>query len=167
MRHFSARLGLLPKILTLFILAAVVSIAILALSRGFMLEGVLILGVFLILMCTGLLSVRGYAVGQGQLIVKRPLWSTRIALSGLSEVSLMPGLGISLFSTRGFFGMIGYAYRKGVGVYRMYATNPSKGVLLRFSSRRPVVVSPESPEDFLDAVLAEMKSAGAIPRGVR
>jgi hypothetical protein len=39
----------------------------------------------------------------------------------------------------------------------MYVTDPSKAVLLRFSSRKPVVVSPESPEDFLDAVLAEAK----------
>lgn len=162
MRHFGARLSPLPKVITLLTLTVFASIALVTLSRAPRHEGVLVLGVLAMMVLPGwLLSVRGYAVGQGQLIVKRPLWSTRIDLSGLSEASLMPELGkqfsISLFSTRGFFGMIGYAYKKGLGVYLMYATNLSKAVLLRFSSRKPVVVSPESPEDFLDAVLAEVK----------
>lgn len=162
MKHFGARPSPLLKILTVLTIAAVVGIALFTLSRGLTYRGVLVLGVLAMLLLPGLLSVRGYAVDEGQLIVKRPLWNTRIGLSGLSEASLMPERGkqfsLSLFSTRGVFGMIGYAYKKGLGAFLMYVTDPSKAVLLRYSSRRPIVVSPESPEDFLDAVLAEAKS---------
>jgi hypothetical protein len=129
-----------------------------------MVESMLSLGILAAMLLTGLFSVRGYGVGQGHMIIKRPLWNTRIDLADLAEASLMPDLAtqfsISLFSTRGFFGMIGFAHKKGLGVFRMYITDPSKAVLLRFSSKKPIVISPESPEDVLDAVLSADKEKG-------
>jgi hypothetical protein len=162
----AARLSTLSKWITGVILAIAAAIVILALSLGRMLESTLGFGILAAMLLTGLFSVRGYAVGSDHLIIKRPLWNTRIGLSDLVEASLMPELAtqfsISLFSTRGFFGMIGFAHKKDLGVFRMYITDPSKAVLLRFSSKKPIVISPESPEDFLDALISEGKSESRV-----
>jgi hypothetical protein len=155
MRNFQARLSPFLKGYTLVLTAAVVAAAAYLASQGQVVTAVLVLGGLLFL---SLFSVRGYAVGNGRLLIKRAAWVTTVELSGLREASPAPGLvsrSVSLWSTRGLFGVIGYAYRKGLGVYRAYVTDPRTAVVLQFQSGKKVVVSPDSPGDFLSAIAAE------------
>jgi hypothetical protein len=118
----------------------------------------LLLGLFLL---TGLFSVRGYEVQPGRLLIRRPFWTTVVDLSDLIEASTEPDLirsSWSLWSTRGYFGFIGYGNNGDIGTYRAYVTNSGKAVLLRFLSGKQIVVSPESPEEFIVAVLPSLGS---------
>jgi hypothetical protein len=155
------------RVITALVFVWITAVAVAALSSGFMLEGLVVVGILAVVLLTGLLAVRGYALGAGYLIVRHPLWSTRINLSDLEGASPMPELAeefsVSLFSTRGTFGQIGYGHKNGLGVFLMYVTDPSAAVVLRFSARKPIIVSPASPDGFLDAISGEVRSGKKPP----
>jgi hypothetical protein len=142
------------------VFAGLVGVAVFNLFRGNLSVALSLLAVACGLSLVGFLSVRGYDVDQGRLIIERLGWRTVIDLSDLTEAEEVPKLvrsSISLWSTRGLFGFIGYGYTTRFGTYRAYVTNPGTAVLLRFLSGRIIVVSPESPNEFVTAVAGESK----------
>lgn len=106
------------------------------------------------LLGSALFVVRGYEVSSGQLLVRRLLWSTGVPLSGLREAQAdpkaMPG-SVRLFGNGGLFVFAGLFWNRKLGTYRAFATDPGNAVVLRLE-RRAVVVTPDHPGPFLDAV---------------
>lgn len=160
MNHFSTRLSPLIKGYNLLVFGVLAALGLFNLARGNLSAAIPLLSIFLALFLVGFLAVRGYDVGDGQLVIHRPAWDTFIDLGDLNEARTAPKLvwsSFSLWSTRGLFGFIGYGYASEIGSYRAYITDPSKAVMLRFSSGKVVVVSPESPTEFIASVTAQSK----------
>src|SRR5262245_60238263 len=152
MPHFSARLGRWQLRYTVILLAAVGGIAVITLASGRPDISKWLAIVLGFLLLVGLFSVRGYDLDAGRLVIRRPAWRTKVDLFDLEAASTEPKLvnaSISLWSTRGLYGCIGYWLNEDMGVYHAYVTDPATAVLLQFRSGRKIVVSPESPEDFI------------------
>lgn len=98
--------------------------------------------------------VRGYALNQHTLFVRRLGWSSEINLSNLlsatPDADAMSG-SIRLAGNGGLFGFTGSFRNKKLGNYRVFATDPKRSVILRFADRT-VVVTPENPAEFADAI---------------
>jgi Bacterial PH domain len=73
--------------------------------------------------------------------------------SGLESARIEPNAmrsSIRTFGNGGFFSFSGFYWNKALGVYRAFVTDPRRAVVLRYSSKRTVVLSPVSPQDFID-----------------
>ena len=109
--------------------------------------------VFLVIGCL-LLGVNGYTVRDGRLLVHRLGWATKFDLSGLSGLEINPHAmmgSIRLFGNGGIFCFVGWYRASVIGRYRAYVTDPAKSVVLEFGNRK-IVVSPDDPEAFVDAL---------------
>lgn len=102
-----------------------------------------------------LFMVRSYRLEKKTLFIRRFLWESKVDLSELTEAEVLPpgssGAQIRLFGNGGLFSFSGWYWSSKLGVYRMWVTDPKRQVLLRFQSRK-VVVSPDSPEEFVRSV---------------
>jgi hypothetical protein len=110
---------------------------------------------FVVVLSAGLLSVvRGYAVTDREVVVRRLFWCTRLPLAGLLEVQADPALtrgSLRLFGNGGFLSTTGIFWNRRLGRYRMLANDLSRAVLLRYADHR-VVVAPAHPERFAQEV---------------
>jgi len=100
--------------------------------------------------------IRGYELTKESLFILRLGYRTRIPLEGLLSVESDPDALSRISCTCGLSGTFSYAgtYRSdAIGAYRLFATDPGRPVVLRFSGRA-VVVTPESPEAFAAALKA-------------
>lgn len=114
-----------------------------------------------ILIVAALFAVRGYSVLDGQLLVHRLGWATKFDLSTLSSVESSPGatLGsVRALGIGGLFGFVGRYRNEVLGLYRAYATHDLNTVVLDFGGDK-VVVTPDDPEQFVEAVRAQVSSA--------
>jgi hypothetical protein len=103
-----------------------------------------------------LYTVRGYSVSENTLLVQRLLWSTRLSLAGLQSVEFRPDAvrgSVRTFGNGGFFSFTGCYRNKSLGSYRAFVTDPKRIVALRFP-KQAVVLSPDSPEDFVRVLSA-------------
>lgn len=101
-----------------------------------------------------LFIVSGYEIGPGELFVRRPLWSTRISLSGISRAAHDPAAmkrSLRIFGNGGLFAITGLYQNRTLGRYRAFATDPRKAVVLSLPGRT-VVVTPADPGGFLQAL---------------
>jgi hypothetical protein len=57
----------------------------------------------------------------------------------------------------GFYSITGFYWSKLLGLYRAFVTDMSRTVVLRYT-RRTVVVSPASPEEFVHEVVATQQA---------
>ena len=106
------------------------------------------------------LSVRGYAVRDGQVLVHRLGWTTGFDLADLRSVEVAPGImrgSLMTFGNGGLFGFVGHFRNDDLGAYRAYATKKENAVVLRLDGG-PVVVTPDEPAAFVDAVEAERET---------
>ena len=164
--HFGAPWSRLVKTVTSIVVAAV---AVLSLLPYVAPTNAATRWAHLILLATLLvslfLSVSGYSIRQGQLLVHRVGWATRFDLAKLSACEVNPHAmmgSIRLFGNGGLFCFIGW-FRNGVlGNYRAYVTDPARSVVLRFGPRT-IVISPDAPEAFALAVQDATKGDGAEP----
>ncbi|MFC6632120.1 PH domain-containing protein [Microbulbifer taiwanensis] len=107
-----------------------------------------------ILIVSALFAIRGYRIEGDNLLILRPGWKTRFALGELIEVKSDPEAmrgSIRLFGNGGLFGYIGLYRNSGLGRYRVFATDMSKAVVLRFPERT-LVVTPDRPQQFVQAL---------------
>lgn len=157
MRYFEARLSRFSLIYTGALLALMAGTIGFLLYQRFEREVFGVLIALAVILSVGLFSVRGYEIEARTLRIKRPLWTTEVDLGPLTSVEPAPFLAksvsISLWSTRGFFGLVGFFYKRGIGVYHAYVTDLRNAVLLRFQTGMPIVVSPDAPPKFVEAVL--------------
>jgi hypothetical protein len=98
----------------------------------------------------GLFMVTGYEVAGGDLLVQRPLWSTRIPLAGLTVVRHEPTLcrgSLRIFGNGGMYSFTGLYRNRALGRFRLLGTDLKRAVVLALD-RRVVVVTPAEPEAF-------------------
>ncbi|MCB1008808.1 MAG: hypothetical protein KDB94_07920 [Acidobacteria bacterium] len=104
-----------------------------------------------ILVGSALFTVRGYELAPRRLRVRRLLWSTEVPLEGLRRAWASPEAmsgSWRLFGNGGLFSITGLFRNARLGTYRAYAMDRRRAVVLELP-RRPVVVTPDSPEAFL------------------
>jgi hypothetical protein len=107
--------------------------------------------------------VRGYALTERELLVRRLGWQTALPLAGLAAVTGEPeGLrgSLRLFGNGGLFGISGWFWNRRFGRFRAYATDPQRVVLLRYRDGRKMVVTPHDVQHFIVRVrtLAQLAS---------
>jgi hypothetical protein len=95
-------------------------------------------------------TIRGYTITPDAILVHRLVWDTRLPLAGLQSARFerSPGWWGIRIGNGGFFSLTGYRYVPGVGFYRVFATDHTRRVVLRYPNRT-VVVTPSAPEDFI------------------
>jgi hypothetical protein len=109
----------------------------------------------LILAATAPFVIRGYAVEEGLLRIRRLWWDTRIPLSGLRAAAPLPNImrrSLRLCGNGGLYSFTGWYRNKALGNYRAYVTDLHRTVVLRFDNRT-IVVSPDHPAQFAAALL--------------
>jgi hypothetical protein len=99
-------------------------------------------------------TIRGYTITPEAILVHRLLWETALPRAGMESARVEPEAmfwSLRTFGNGGVFSFTGFYYNKRLGSYRAYVTDPRRAVVLRFARRR-IVVSPDSPEDFVRAL---------------
>ncbi|HNX04541.1 MAG TPA: PH domain-containing protein [Opitutales bacterium] len=151
--QFSAPLGRFVKIVTLVTTVIVLAV-------GFFPYWLLTALLYLVFLACLFTSVQGYEVRPGELVIQRLAWKTRIPLAGLKATRAAPGLmkgAIRLFGSGGLFAFTGWFRSRDLGSFRAWATDLDRTVLLDLGTRK-IVVSPDSPEQFVEAVNEAMKT---------
>ncbi|HSP13389.1 MAG TPA: PH domain-containing protein [Thermoanaerobaculia bacterium] len=103
-----------------------------------------------------LFVVAGYEVGQGELIVRRLLWATRVDIRGLSRVAHDPEAlrgSWRVFGNGGLFSFSGLFYNRELGRYRLFGTNLRHAVVI-VTTRSTFVITPDDPKAFVQNVAA-------------
>jgi hypothetical protein len=107
--------------------------------------------------------VRSYAIADDAILVRRLFWDTRLELAGLKTAEVVPNAmrgSIRTCGNGGGFSITGWYWSRRLGAYRAYVTDLNRTVVLVFSKRK-VVISPEDPEDFVEALNERLEAAGA------
>jgi len=112
------------------------------------------------------LAPRGYTIEGGELTVDRPLLPVRIPLATIREARLVDrkqaGAFVKVAGAAGLFGHYGRFYSRALGSFRLYATRRDHLVVIDTDSGR-FVVTPATPDRFLEALGRAAPPAGAAP----
>jgi hypothetical protein len=114
----------------------------------------------LTLLASAAFVVRGYVVTDDSIIIKRLGWENRLDLSKLKSATVDPDAlrgSWRLFGNGGFFSFSGWFRNKQLGVYRAFATDSSRTVVLRFF-KGTVVVTPDDPQKFVAQINASLQT---------
>jgi hypothetical protein len=105
--------------------------------------------------------VSGYTLTATQLEVERPLWNTVFPLARLLSVAgdheVFKG-SVRVFGNGGIFSFTGLFWKRGLGFYRAFATDPGRAVVLKFR-KRIIVVTPDDPQHFIVRLRTHLASA--------
>jgi len=104
-----------------------------------------------------LFTVRRYELTDGWLNVRRLLWMTRIPLRTLTDAEWRRGPFGWAWRTcgnGGLYSFTGWYFQKSLGSFRALATRTTDAVILKFSDRNPIVVTPDDPGGFVEAIKA-------------
>lgn len=96
--------------------------------------------------------IRGYAITEDAILIRRLFWTTRLLRDGLKSAEVVPkamSKSLRTCGNGGGFSFTGWYWSKSLGVYRAFVTDLNRTVVLRFD-KRTVVVSPDEPEDFVN-----------------
>jgi len=149
MKHYQARWGTELVVLSTLLTALCLGLAFVEFRRSGASAWVGWLLLALVAGCA-LFSIRGYTITPAAILIHRLFWNTRVPRSDLQSARREPQFpwqGIRI-GNGGFFSFTGWRYSPGLGVYRVFATNSSDRVVLRYPNHT-VVVSPSAPEDFV------------------
>jgi hypothetical protein len=105
----------------------------------------------LVLVCLPFV-IRGYAIAEDAILVKRLFWTTRLARADLESAEVVPNAlrkSLRTCGNGGAFSFTGWYWSKSLGHYRAFVTDLKRTVVLRFKNRT-VVMSPATPEDFVN-----------------
>jgi Bacterial PH domain len=111
----------------------------------------------MILLVTYLVSTREYAMGEGKLVVRKVMGSKSFELRGASvgpDALAFKGM-TRVFGNGGFFAFDGLFYSSRLGFVRSYARNREHGVVVVLAGGRKLVLSPDDPNAFVTAALAQ------------
>ena len=151
MKHYQA-----PWSTSLVVVTSAVTVLLLGITfmMAFCGRGIISWGGLLplaIVVCSVPFTIRGYTVTPDAILVHRLFWTTRLPLSGLESAKFEPEAmrrSIRTFGNGGLFSITGFFYNKALGAYRAFVTDQHQTVVLHYS-RRTVVISPSSPEEFV------------------
>jgi hypothetical protein len=158
--HYAAPWSTKLKV-TSAVFAAVLLVAAYA-TRGW--ASLVIVAIFLV---AATFAIRGYSVRQGKLLIHRLGWATTYELAKLLSAEVSPGATIGSVRTMGIgglFGSIGHFHNAVLGSYKAYATNERNTVVLDFAGEK-IVVTPDDPQQFVDAVEAAQAQLQASMAG--
>jgi hypothetical protein len=111
----------------------------------------------LILAIAFVVSTKSYEIGDGKLVIHQQVGSKTYELRGASVVQdaqAFRGL-VRIFGNGGFFAFDGLYYSSRLGLVRSYARNRSHGVVVHLAGGRKLVLSPDQPEAFVAAAVAQ------------
>ena len=98
----------------------------------------------------------GFAVTNNAILILRPLGSRRIQLDKLQEIRVPatqpPGATIGLMRVQGLYGTFGSFWNKHWGKFYVYVTNQANAVELRLTNGSRIIISPDDPQAFVQAV---------------
>jgi hypothetical protein len=98
----------------------------------------------------------GFVVANDAIIILRPLGSRRIQLETLQEIRVPamhpPGMTIGLMRVQGLYGTFGSFWNKHWGKFRVYVTNQANTVELGLTNGSRIIISPDDPQAFVQAV---------------
>lgn len=100
--------------------------------------------------------IRGYAITDDAILIRRLFWTTRLDRSGLKSAEAVPkamAKSLRTCGNGGGFSFTGWYWNKALGFYRAYVTDLNRTVVLRFVTRT-VVISPDDPEGFANELNA-------------
>ncbi len=151
---------------TLVLTSVVVAAGIAATYSAGPVESALVWGVGLlaagILWAAWGLAPRGFVLEGSTLRVERPLRPLSIRLAEIREAAILPDGALRgmlrVGGSGGLFGLYGWFWSRTLGGFRMYASRSTGLVRLETRSGR-IVLSPEPPERFLEALLGRAPSA--------
>ena len=100
------------------------------------------------------LTVRHYELASGELRIRRLWWDTRWPLGGRVVASVRPDVmarSWRIWGNGGLFAISGHFSNATLGRYRAFVTDYKRTVVLD-TPRGIVVVSPDRPQAFVDAI---------------
>ncbi len=98
-----------------------------------------------------LFAIRGYSISSDAILIHRLFWTTRLPRKDLQSADFVPRAmrkSLRTCGNGGFFSFTGFYWSKSLGAYRAYVTDLQRTVVLHYN-KRTVIVSPDSPEDFI------------------
>jgi hypothetical protein len=101
-----------------------------------------------------LFAVRGYVLTDRELLIQRLGWVNRWPLARLQSVTVDPQAmrgSLRLWGNGGLFAFCGWFRNRKLGIYRAFATDPQRSVVLRFGPRT-IVITPDNPTEFVHAI---------------
>jgi hypothetical protein len=96
-------------------------------------------------------SIRGYVLTEDEIQIKRLGWMTHLPVKTLNAVEGKADAmsdSIRVFGNAGFFAFTGLYWNRMLRFYRVYATDPSRAVILRYANKT-VVITPHDPQAFI------------------
>jgi hypothetical protein len=109
--------------------------------------------------------VLGYCLTENEIQVKRLGWVTTLPLATLKSiegnVDAMHG-SLRLFGNGGLFSISGFFWNRQLKLYRAYATDPARAVVLRYP-KRIVVITPHDPQHFIMRARTLIRAIEATP----
>jgi hypothetical protein len=98
----------------------------------------------------------GFVVTNDAIIILRPLGSRRIQLDKLREIRVPathpPGRTIGLIQVQGLYGTFGSFWNRHWGKFFVYVTNQVNTVELGLTNGSRIIISPDDPQAFVQAV---------------
>jgi hypothetical protein len=105
--------------------------------------------------------VLGYRLTEHEIQVRRLGWITTLPLATLRSVEgnadAMQG-SLRLFGNGGLFSYTGLFWNRKLRLYRVFATDPARSVVLRYP-KRTIVITPHDPQQFIVRARALLKTA--------
>ena len=96
---------------------------------------------------------RRFEIGEGGLGIVWPIRRREYALHEITSVRRIEagevGLAIRLFGAGGLWGLFGLCWSKKLGKFDAFITGREGMVLVSFRSRRPLLITPQDPDEFV------------------
>lgn len=118
----------------------------------------------------GLFSPVAYLVNSSNITIQRLGPNFVIPLGDISDAHTIDRANVfhgasQVLTSGGAFGMVGSLKSPGMGRFRAYVTRKDRLVVIRRRNAHPVVLSPDQPEPFLDAVTQHLGNLRAQTAG--
>ncbi len=163
MKTFKASLDNIAIILTLFVAGISVSLFISIFKTGDQLSTspfsvIVILNIFILILFISFFILRptGYSINESVIIVNRLILPFKINRKEIANCSIVSKDEMSgtyrTFGNGGLFGYTGYFRNTKFGNMRWFATQRKNYVLIEKSNGKKIVITPDIPEDFIEAL---------------
>jgi len=170
-REFRISLDTANTIMTAVVVAIIVGVAVVQMAvLLWLLGGDLVVGMINVAIGVGIIAIlpvtylyapQKYVVTQTEIVVSRHGPNVIIPLTSVTSVEPVGLKGvIRTCGAGGFFGSWGWFYCRALGSFRAYVTRGDRTVLVRLAGKKPVVLSPDAPEGFIQAVQAQIAATG-------
>lgn len=110
--------------------------------------------------------IRGYAITNDAILIRRLFWTTRLDRCGLKSAEVAPkamSKSLRTCGNGGVFSFTGWYWSKSLGFYRAFVTDLNRTAVLRFGNRT-VVFSPDDPAGFVAELNHDNPNAATVDR---